>query len=46
MKKISEILPENFHFSVVKFSVHLNRLVFVMVMLIQERQLSDVHKYW
>ena len=28
--KISELLSENFHFLVVKFSVHLNRLVFVM----------------
>ena len=28
--KISEPLSENFHFLVVKFSVHLNRLVFVM----------------
>ena len=30
MKKISEVLSENFHFLVVKFSVYLNRLVFVM----------------
>ena len=30
MKKISEFLSENFHFLVVKFSVYLNRLVFVM----------------
>ena len=27
---ISEFLSENFHFSVVKFSVYLNRRVFVM----------------
>ena len=30
MKKISEFFFENFHFLVVKFSVYLNRLVFVM----------------
>ena len=30
MKKISEFLSENFHFLVVKFTVYLNRLVFVM----------------
>ena len=30
MKKISEILSENFQFLVVKFSVYLNRHVFVM----------------
>ena len=29
-KKISDFLSENFHFLVVKFSVYLNRLVFVM----------------
>ena len=29
MKKISEFLSENFHSLVVKFSVYLNRLVFV-----------------
>ena len=29
-KKKSEFLSENFHFSVVKFSVYLNRRVFVM----------------
>ena len=29
-KKLSEFLSENFHFLVVKFSVYLNRLVFVM----------------
>ena len=34
MKKISEFLSENFHFLVVKFSVYLNRLVFVMVLFI------------
>ena len=28
--KISEFLSENFHFLLVKFSVYLNRLVFVM----------------
>ena len=28
--KISEFLSENFHFLVIKFSVYLNRLVFVM----------------
>ena len=28
--KISDFLSENFHFLVVKFSIHLNRLVFVM----------------
>ena len=30
MKNIRIFLSENFHFSVVKFSVDLNRLVFVM----------------
>ena len=30
MKKISEVLSENFHFLVVKFSVYLNRFVFIM----------------
>ena len=30
MKKISECLSENFQFLVVKFSIYLNRLVFVM----------------
>ena len=30
MKKYQEFLSENFHFLVVKFSVHLNRRVFVM----------------
>ena len=30
MKKISEFLSKNFHFLVVKFSVYLKRLVFVM----------------
>ena len=29
-EKISEFLSENFHFLVVKISVYLNRLVFVM----------------
>ena len=30
IRKISEFLPENFQFLVVKFSVYLNRRVFVM----------------
>ena len=30
MKKKSEILSENFQFSVVKFSIYLNRRVFIM----------------
>ena len=30
-EKISEFLSENFYFLVVKFSVYLNRLVFVML---------------
>ena len=30
MKKISDFFSENLHFLVVKFSVHLNRRVFVM----------------
>ena len=29
--KISEFLSENFHFLVVKFSIYLNKLVFVMM---------------
>ena len=32
MKKISEFLSENFQFWVVKFSIYLNRRVFVMIM--------------
>ena len=32
MKKISEFLSENFPFLVVKFSVYLNRLVFLMIL--------------
>ena len=31
MKKISELLSEKFHFMVVKFSIYLNRHVFVMI---------------
>ena len=31
MKKISKFLSENFHVLVVKFSVYLNRRVFVML---------------
>ena len=34
MKKMSEFLSENFHFLVVKFSVYLNRRVFVMDVLV------------
>ena len=30
MKNISDFLSENFQFLVVKFSIYLNRLVFVM----------------
>ena len=30
-KKKLEFLSENFHFLVVKFSVYLNRLIFVMI---------------
>ena len=30
-EKISEFLSESFHFLIVKFSVYLNRLVYVMV---------------
>ena len=33
MKNIRIFLPENFHFLVVKFSVYLNRHVFVMTVL-------------
>ena len=33
MKKYQNFLSENFHFLVVKFSVDLNRHVFVMVLL-------------
>ena len=31
MKKLSEFLSEIFHFLIVKFSVYLNRLVYVML---------------
>ena len=34
MKKTSKFLSENFHFLVVFFSVHLNRLVFVMLSIV------------
>ena len=30
MKKMSEFLPQNFQFLVVKFSIYMNRRVFVM----------------
>ena len=36
MKNIRIFLSENFHFLVEKFSVYLNRLVFVMVRCIEE----------
>ena len=36
-EKISDILSENFQFLVVKFSIHLNRLVFVMFLKIMFR---------
>ena len=35
--KISEFLPENFHFLMVKFSVYLNRRVFVMTSFYEQR---------
>ena len=38
MKKISEFLFENFQFLVVKFSIYLNRCVFVMSGLIIVRK--------
>ena len=39
-EKISQFLSENFHVLVVKFSVYLNRQVFVMVDLDQTPKLS------
>ena len=35
MKKILDFLSENFQFLMVKFSVYLNRRVFVMVLMIK-----------
>ena len=36
MKNIKKILSENFHFLVVKFSIYLNRHVFVMLSQFQD----------
>ena len=41
MKKISEFLSENFQFLVVKFSLYLNRHVFVMSK-IPDQRISDI----
>ena len=41
-EKISEFLSENFHFLVVKFSVYLNRLVSIMMMLQKNEVSSNV----
>ena len=43
MKKILEFLSENFQFLVVKFSVYLNRRVFVMQGAMQKRS-KGCHK--
>ena len=42
MKNIRIFLSENFHFLVIKFSVYLNRRVFVMTVLQRLMRLSDV----
>ena len=41
MKKIRIFISENFHFVVVKFSVYLNRRVFVMVKLILQKKVRE-----
>ena len=41
MKNIRIFLPENFHFLVVKFSVYLNRHVFVMMILSMDSEGPD-----
>ena len=46
MKKISEFLSENFQFLVMKFSIYLNRRVFVMESLMQykkKRHLASIY---
>ena len=42
MKNIRIFLSENFHFLVIKFSVYLNRRVFVITVLQRLMRLSDV----
>ena len=42
MKKYQNFLSENFHFLVVKFSIYLNRRVFVMLIRIAGGTFSDV----
>ena len=44
MKKISEFLSENFQFLVVKFSINLNRHVFVTIKRIRCRLLKVLHR--
>ena len=45
MKKISEFLSENFPFLVVKFSIYLNRHVFVMYSLaVPSEKILSMHK--
>ena len=45
-KKISEFLSENFQFLVVKFSIYLNRRVFVMVVFISAlKRAVSTHGY-
>ena len=38
MKKYQNFLSENFHFLVVKFSVYLNKLVFVMGIMVSNQK--------
>ena len=40
MKNIKKLLSENFHFLVVKFSIYLNRRVFVMYQFITDHQIQ------
>ena len=43
--KLSKFLSENFHFLVVKFSVYLNRLFFVMNLLFSYKYLFQSHLF-
>ena len=44
MKKILEFLSENFQFLVVKFSVYLNRRVFLMVYIFAFYGMPDINR--
>ena len=46
MKKYQNFFFENFHFLVVKFSVYLNRLVFVMIFDTVEELVMSTQNIW